>query len=67
MCVCVLQIDDKGRQHALQQASGGSHGNSIASAPGATGGYHDNAMATLPDFESLSLDDAEWFQAGLPR
>ena len=24
-------------------------------------------MATLPDLETLSLDDAEWFQAGLPR
>ena len=22
---------------------------------------------TLPDFDSLSLEDAEWFQAGLPR
>jgi hypothetical protein len=64
------QIDEKGKKlHALQQTSGGgSHGNSAeASVAEATAGYHDNAMVTLPDLETLSLDDAEWFQAGLPR
>ncbi|CAI8040730.1 SH2 domain-containing protein 5 [Geodia barretti] len=60
------QIEEKGKRlHSLQQQPSGSHSDTVAEATG--GGYQDDAMAMLPDFDSLSLDDADWFQAGLPR
>ena len=40
--------------------------------PGTPSGFSGGRNSTtsddlLPDFDSLSLEDAEWFQAGLPR
>ena len=36
--------------------------------PGTPSGFSGRvADDPLPDFDSLSLEDAEWFQAGLPR
>lgn len=56
------------QQLAVSSPSGGVQSPAY---PGTPSGFSGNRLSgsddILPDFESLSLEDAEWFQAGLPR
>ena len=62
-------IHERLQQMAVSSPSGG--GVQPPAYPGTPSGFSVNRLSAsddlLPDFESLSLEDAEWFQAGLPR
>ena len=62
-------VHERLQQLAVSSPSGGSV--QPPAYPGTPSGFSGNRLSAsddlLPDFESLSLEDAEWFQAGLPR
>ena len=61
-------VHERLQQLAVSNPSGGLQPPAY---PGTPSGFSGNRLSAsddlLPDFESLSLEDAEWFQAGLPR
>ena len=61
-------VHERLQQLAVSSPSGGFQPPAY---PGTPSGFSSNRLSAsddlLPDFENLSLEDAEWFQAGLPR
>ena len=65
-----LKLDEKKQRLSLVRERLAMQGNPGGAQPPAYFSGSGSAATSddlLPDFESLSLEDAEWFQAGLPR
>ena len=69
-----LKLDEKNQRLSLvmqrlqEMASSESRHIQPPAYPGTPSGFSGRgADDPLPDFDSISLEDAEWFQAGLPR
>ena len=75
LSILQLKLDEKRQRlslvhERLQQFIMSNPGGGLqpSAYPGTPSGFSGNRLSDpLPDFESLSLEDAEWFQAGLPR
>ena len=60
-------VHERLQQFVMSSPGGGLQPPGYPGTPSGFSGSGNRVSDPLPDFESLSLEDADWFQAGLPR